>query len=301
MHKILFRADSSSTIGTGHIMRDLVLAKQYSDSKIIFATQDLEGSLNSKIIESGYEVKNLNSNNIDELVSMVKKLKIDMLVIDHYGIDYAFEKELKEKTGIKLMVLDDTYEKHYCDVLLNHNIYAKEKRYKDLVPDDCELQCGEKFTLLRDEFLIAKANKQALSNETVQVFLAMGGADSANLNIKVLEVLKVFSSIHTHVVTTTANKYLDELKLYAYNKTNMTLHVNSDGIAKLMSRSHFAIVTPSVTLNEVYFMELSFITIQTAENQSEMVDFLEKNKYISLKKFDEEILHNSIKSFLVCN
>jgi len=36
---ILFRADSSSTIGTGHIMRDLVLAKQFQDAHIIFATQ----------------------------------------------------------------------------------------------------------------------------------------------------------------------------------------------------------------------------------------------------------------------
>ena len=53
MKTILFRADSSSAIGTGHIMRDLVLATQYPESKVIFATQDLEGNLNSKILESG--------------------------------------------------------------------------------------------------------------------------------------------------------------------------------------------------------------------------------------------------------
>jgi len=37
---ILFRADSSSTIGTGHIMRDLVLAQKYAKKgyKIIFGT-----------------------------------------------------------------------------------------------------------------------------------------------------------------------------------------------------------------------------------------------------------------------
>lgn len=46
---ILFRADSSSTIGTGHIMRDLVLAEQFKDSNIIFATQELPGNIYHKV------------------------------------------------------------------------------------------------------------------------------------------------------------------------------------------------------------------------------------------------------------
>ncbi|RUM68118.1 MAG: UDP-2,4-diacetamido-2,4,6-trideoxy-beta-L-altropyranose hydrolase, partial [Sulfurospirillum sp.] len=38
--KILFRADSSSQIGLGHIMRDLVLAGQFRDDEILFACRD---------------------------------------------------------------------------------------------------------------------------------------------------------------------------------------------------------------------------------------------------------------------
>ena len=51
---ILIRADSSSFIGTGHIMRDLVLAKQYKSENIIFATRELDGNINYKIDEEGY-------------------------------------------------------------------------------------------------------------------------------------------------------------------------------------------------------------------------------------------------------
>ncbi len=54
---ILFRADSSSTIGTGHIMRDLVLAKKYPNDNIIFVTQNLEGNINYKIEEEGYKLE----------------------------------------------------------------------------------------------------------------------------------------------------------------------------------------------------------------------------------------------------
>ena len=107
---ILFRADSSSTIGTGHIMRDLVLAKQYRDDNIIFATQKLKGNINYKIIEEGYGVEILNSNSISEVQSLIDSYDIDMIVIDHYGIGYKYEKLSKENNpNLKVMVLDDTY------------------------------------------------------------------------------------------------------------------------------------------------------------------------------------------------
>jgi len=299
MKTILFRADSSSVIGTGHIMRDLVLAKQYVGSKIIFATQDLEGNLNSKILESGYIVENLNSNNLDELNILVKNLSIDMLVIDHYGIDNVFEQAFKESNPMmKILSFDDMYEKHHCDILLNHNIYADKSRYVGLVPHQCELRCGKEFTLLRDEFHLAKEERKVLTNGSKQVFLAMGGSDSANWNISILEVLCSFPDLYIHVVTTTANKYIGALKRYITNHSNITLHINSNSLANIMQKCDFAIVTPSVTLNEVFFMELPFIAIQTAPNQLEMVSFLRKNDFIILDTFNKKLFENAIYKLL---
>ena len=62
---ILIRADSSSFIGTGHIMRDLVLAKQYKTENIIFAVRELAGNINYKIDEAGYSKVVLNTNDFD--------------------------------------------------------------------------------------------------------------------------------------------------------------------------------------------------------------------------------------------
>lgn len=285
---ILFRADSSSNIGTGHIMRDLVLAKQYSQDKILFATQDLSGNINHKIIESGYKIKILESSDIEELDKLIKKLNINLLVIDHYGINEKQEQQLKtENSKLKILSFDDTYEKHNCDILLNHNISADKKKYKGLVPKKCELRCGSKYTLLRDEFYEAKKQKT--------VFLAMGGADHSNLNIKILKVLKSFENIQTVVVTTNANQNIDELKKYVKDKENISLHINSDSIAKLMKRSDFTIVTPSVTVNEVHFMNLPFIAIKTADNQKNIYTFLKQKKFQTLKKFNVKKLKNSIK------
>lgn len=296
--KILFRADSSSSIGTGHIMRDLVLATQYPDSEIIFATQNLEGNLNAKIVESGYQVKHLLSNELEELVNMVNELQVEMIVIDHYGIDYAFEKALKEQTDITIMVLDDTYEKHHCDILLNHNIYGDATRYEGLVPTSCELRCGEEYTLIRDEFKIAKANKKPLPSKPITLFVAMGGSDSQGLTLPILEVLEKFSDVHVHVVTTHANAQLEMLKTYVKKHTNITLHIDTNQMANLMAQSHIAILTPSVILNEASFMELLFIPIQTADNQKEMVVFLEANEYPVIKTFDAEVLFATLHEFI---
>ena len=303
MRNILFRADFSSFIGTGHIMRDLVLAKQYKSENIIFATRELDGNINYKIDEEGYNKVILQINDFEELDKIIKELNIDMLVIDHYEINYDFEKKLKDlNPNLKIFVFDDIYEKHFCDILLNHNISADEKKYENLVPEDCELRCGSKYTLLRDEFLEAKKQKNSIKkNKTI--FIAMGGADHSNININILKVLNKVrkenkKNIKVNIVSTNANKNLEKLKDYCKNKKWIDLHINSKQIAKLMIESHFAIVTPSVTVNEVYYLELPIIAIKTAENQIDMYEFLKKNKYQVLDKFKKEKLKKALEKLL---
>ena len=298
MNNILFRTDSSSTMGTGHIMRDLVLAEQFTDANIIFATQDLSGNINHKIEEKDYVIEILNSNDIEELITLIKKYSIEMIVIDHYGIDYNYEKALKEITGITIFVLDDTYEKHYCDILLNHNVYGDNSKYKNLVPEYCELRCGANFTLLREEFRSEKITLSKYTQKTKNVFISMGGVDHSNLNIEILKVLEKFPNIHANVVTTTANQYLNELQEYVEDQDNVTLHINTSQIAKLMNKADFAIVTPSVILNEVVYVEIPFIAIKTADNQSEMYKYLAKYDYLILEKFNTTDLERKIENVL---
>jgi len=295
---VIIRADSSSTIGTGHIMRDLVLAKKFNQ-KVIFATRDLRGNINYKIKKAGYQIAILKDNSYEEFSKLIKKYNPKIVVIDNYEIDYEFEKRLKKEFDITLMVLDDTYKKHYCDILLNHNIYADANRYKGLVPKHCELRCGKEYTLIRDEFIESKKtlSKPLTLNSQLLVFIAMGGADHSNKNIEILKVLEKFKNIKANVVTTNANKNLDKLKEYVEDKTWINLYIDSNNIANIMKNCNLAIVTPSVILNEVFFMELPFIAIKTASNQEEMVKYLKNNSYLVLEEFDSKILFKIIKRY----
>jgi len=283
---VLFRANSSSTIGTGHIMRDLVLASKYEKNgyTIVFVTQNLNGNINDKILSYNYKVEIVKDNTLKQFQRIIDKYKPKIIVIDSYDINYTFEKELKNQNqNIKLLCFDDTYEKHYCDILLNHNIYANKEKYKNLVNKNCKLKCGSKYTLLRYEF---KIEKQKNRNKKYNFLIAMGGADTANLNTKILKVLlKMNKKCKIAVVTTNANKNIDKLKLFCKRFDNIDLKINSSKIAKLLNQTKLAIITPSVIANEISFLSTPFVAIKTASNQKYMYKYLKDNNHVVLKKF----------------
>ena len=65
-----------------------------------------------------------------------------------------------------------------------------------------------------------------------------------------------------------------------------------------MIKSDFSIVTPSVTANEIFYLDLTMITIKTAKNQKEMYKYLKKKEYFTMKKFDKQKLNKYLKLFL---
>lgn len=273
-------------------MRCLTLAKEYKKSKVSFACENLKGNLNQNVLDEGYALTVLKDNSPLSLIKCIKELKIDLLVIDSYDIDYVFEKKIKEETGVKIVSFDDVYKKHYCDILLNHNLYAKKKAYKDLVPDFCEIRCGKKYTLIREEF--KQKNKKRQNKKAV--FISMGGTDHLGINIDILKILqKAYPEYTLHVVTSRANKRLKKLKNFCRDKKQICLHVDSKNMAKLMCQSSFAVVTPSVVVHEVLYMKLDFIAIKTADNQKFMYQYLKKSGYKVLKSFSKKRLQNVLK------
>jgi len=294
MKNILIRVDSSYEIGFGHVMRDLVLTQKFLDDKVIFASQNLEGNLNSKILKEGFDLKVLNSNNVEELSFLIKREKIDMLIIDCYSIDYIFEKKLKEKhENLKVLSFDDTYEKHYCDILLNHNVYAKENLYEGLVPKACKLRCGSKYALIREEFKDEKG--KVYNNIKPFILISMGATDPSNTTCKTLALLQKLD-INIKVLTTKANINLS--KLLSYENKTIKILVDCDKIARQINSSLFVICSPSVVCSEVMFLSKDFISIKTAQNQNMMHEYLKENNYVVLEKFDNKILMENIQKLL---
>ncbi|EAJ8870949.1 UDP-2,4-diacetamido-2,4,6-trideoxy-beta-L-altropyranose hydrolase, partial [Campylobacter jejuni] len=211
--KVLFRSDSSSQIGFGHIKRDLVLAKQYSD--VSFACLPLEGSL---IDEIPYPVYELDSESIYELINLIKEEKFELLIIDHYGISVDDEKLIKLETGVKILSFDDEIKPHHCDILLNVNAYAKASDYEGLVPFKCEVRCGFSYALIREEFYQeAKENRE----KKYDFFICMGGTDITNLSLQIASELPKTKIIS--IATSSSNPNLKKLQKFAKLHNNIRL------------------------------------------------------------------------------
>lgn len=282
MKNILFRVDSSSSIGAGHLMRTLTLAKELKKVgfNIIYASLNLNGNLNKKVIEAGFELYLLSSNSKSELLLTIKSLNIKFLVIDNYQINFEFEKYLKDNSNIKILSFDDTYQKHYCDILLNHNVGIEKKEYKNLTPHFCKILVGSKYTLIRDEFRDIKSQKRV--KEVKNIVIMMGSLDRFNISYKVAIALERYQ-FNIKILTTNLNRNLNELK----NLKNVKLLVNEKNIAKVVNESDLAIIPPSVSSMEIIYMKIPFIAILTAENQYRVFEYLSKKNFYCISEFNE--------------
>ena len=263
--KTLIRADSGSKIGHGHVRRDLILAQNFKD--VSFACIDLPGSLASEI---PYPVFTLKSADVNELVNLIKEHKFELLVIDHYGISAADEKLIKEQTNVKILSFDDNYKEHFCDYLLNVNIYAQPQKYVNLVPANCELIFSP---LVRSEFYDeAKIKREKKFN----YLIALGGTDALNLTAKIASNL-LAKNKKVAVVTTSANANLANLQNLADSEPNFSLFINSNEIARLMNESEILVISASSLVNEALVLGAKFKAVRVADNQNEMAQWLAAN------------------------
>ena len=216
--KIIIRADSSTLIGSGHVMRCLTLANLLRDkgADVSFICRNHEGHMCDFIIEKGFDCYQLSvnlENNLDngasdylswlgttqeeDAIQSSKILKktgmCDWLIIDHYALDIKWEKILRPYTK-NIMVIDDFLDrKHSCDLLLNQNILEKNIENEDqLIISDCVKLFGPRYSLLRPEFRDVQKKLRCRKGEIKRILISFGGVDASDQTGKAIDaVLKL--------------------------------------------------------------------------------------------------------------
>ena len=314
--KVVFRADASLAMGTGHVMRCLALAQALKDNKVNveFICRKHKGSLIDKIRSNRLNVHELEvleeaddklahshwlgatqQQDADDCIEILKSEKIDWLIVDHYALDEQWQKKLKPYYE-KLMVIDDLADrKHQCDVLLDQNFGRSSQDYKDLVPTSAKFLMGSKYALLRPEF--EKYRQYSLNrrkNEKFKKLLVnMGGTDTDNITGKVIERLQIAKLPKDVEITIVMGKTAPHLSniITSVNKLpyGSEVKVDVDNMAELMANADIAIGASGATTWERCCLGLPTIQLITAYNQEFIASKLNKINAIKLVEIDDVV------------
>ncbi len=305
MVKVAIRADSSTHVGSGHVMRCLTLAEaiRTRGADITFICRELPGNLIHLIEAKGFPIHRLPGLAQDneaapdddqyawqrtswlveaeqiETALMQGESRLDWFVVDHYGLDFRVEKFMG-KLADRVMVIDDVADRpHDCDLLLDQNLHENnEARYEDLVSAECRKLLGPNYALLRPEFPVARAHPRDQPGDVRRVFVFFGAGDPSNETSKALEALRSLapSTPAVDVVVGAANPHRDEIRELCESMSHATIHHHTNNMAEMMREADLAVRAGGTTTWKRCCLGLPRIVRVIADNQLDSARYLDK-------------------------
>lgn len=287
--RIVIRSNASACIGTGHVKRCLTLAIMISErvmSDILFiCNNDIPQVLLEDIKGKGFSVKLLPEADQPQVDAehdaretiFALNSRCDLLIVDHYGLDIRWERQLRPYTQ-KILVVDDLANRcHDCDILLDQNLYINLKhRYDDLVPHETRKFLGPEYALLQSDFF--EYRKRALIRKQChRVIVNFGGSDPTNELAKMLPVVlsEVGKRLEFVMVAGPANplkKRLGEM----FSRIPHVQFYEEHNMAELLAWADLAIGAGGISMWERCFMGVPAMVTSVADNQKETIAEAEK-------------------------
>jgi UDP-2,4-diacetamido-2,4,6-trideoxy-beta-L-altropyranose hydrolase len=263
MMKVLIRTDASTSIGSGHVMRCLTIAKAFrrKGHEIVFMMKRLPGNLIELVEKFGFQVTDEPS-------------ETDLCIIDHYGIDEKWEKAIRPFVK-RIMVIDDlANRKHDCDILLDQNtVPNSETRYDSLVPANCLKLLGPKYLIMRDEFIEQRRKLRKRNSEVNRLLVFMGGVDPTRETMKVLRALSRCGHLFEHVDVVVGNGNPDKKRIQqTCENEGYSYYCQIDYLASLMASADFSIGAGGSTTWERCYLGLPSSSTMVADNQVESTE-----------------------------
>ena len=296
--KAAFRADASPAIGAGHVSRCLTLAESLKarGSSITFVCADGSLSVVPRLAEVADYVIGIPSSqrgdqgSVEETWSAAEQeadarstvqslsgQRIDLLVVDHYGLDYRWESVVRALADRTLVIDDLANRRHDCDILLDQNLYPNsDERYAGLVPATCKLLLGPSFALLRPEFTERRALSRARSGPIKRVLVSFGGVDSANATEVALDAIEASSckgGLRVDVVIGALHPARERI-VRRCDDQGYVCHVETSQMAELILQADVAIGAGGASSWERCYLGLPAIVVITAANQRELSEHL---------------------------
>ncbi len=299
---VVFRADASVEIGTGHVMRCLTLAHALTKRghSCRFIARDLPGHLGPRITAEGFALTLLPAPSSrssspqgrderpkspahahwaavpwpqDAAQTRAAATGADWLILDHYAFDAAWE-AAAPPPGARLMVIDDLADRpHIAHLLLDQNLGRRSADYDALLPPGAERLIGPRHALLRPAFAQARpaalAARAARGHRLARVLVTMGGVDLPDATGAALAALGRHPDLQATVVMGAHAPALAAVRAQAAAlPTPATVLVNTPDMAALMAEADLAIGAAGGTAWERCALGLPTLLAVLADNQA---------------------------------
>ncbi|NKB49971.1 MAG: UDP-2,4-diacetamido-2,4,6-trideoxy-beta-L-altropyranose hydrolase [Alphaproteobacteria bacterium] len=278
----VFRTSASPEIGGGHVTRCLALADMLSAQgwQCTFASGEKTLPTMPALADSAHKISRV----LDETAAPSKRdgawspEECDLLVFDHYALDAAYESACRPWAK-RIVVLDDLANRpHDCDVLLDQTLGRRPEDYESLVPSQCNLLLGTKFTLLRSAF--AGARKRAATERDGQlrnVLIAPGQTDQAGLTtLAVTAIQQALPDAEINIVVGVRNPQFATFDQPGADNVHVHVGASAEAVAELITNADIAIGAAGSSAWERCALGLPAALVIIADNQSEVAATLEE-------------------------
>lgn len=285
---VLVRADATAEIGSGHVMRCAALGMRLTarGASVHFVCAGLPARLGNWLRERGFGLDVLPTADVGDwradlaaTSGVVRRVgHPDLLIVDHYGLEQAWERGMRPHVR-RILVVDDLANRdHDCDLLLDQNLHEDARsRYGQRVPEGTRQFLGPRYALLRAEF-DEPGLERARDGSVKHLLVFFGGTDPGNQTLKVIEALRALDSIalESIIVLGPAYPHRSAVHKAAANLPSVCVLDATDQMSRLISHADLAVGTCGVAAWERCALGLPCLAVVTAENQREDAEILHR-------------------------
>lgn len=292
MLNVVIRVDASLHIGSGHVMRCLVLADALKNAghDVAFVCRELQGNLINFIAQKYIKVIVLSKpcrqlevrhsadysawlqvswlEDVKEFLSLIKSA--DLVVTDHYAIDKQWEKEVKSALDCKILAIDDLDREHESDLIVDQNLWADMVgRYRNC---SAIKLLGPDYALLRPSFSLLRKKQVESKNQLLAFF---GSSDLTRECIKLVKAAIAIGSLpfSLKILSGLGNRDYQEL-LALTEGTDIIVEQFLEDFDLELKQSNYMIGASGVSNWERFCLQVPSTIVSVADNQKIISEYL---------------------------
>ena len=279
---MVVRADAGPEVGGGHVMRTLALAAVLVSKnwKVRYAMRFGAETVETKLRAENIDLIRLPQHAATDAAGFKAMFPggADLILLDHYGIDIEFERNLAGWSGM-LAAIDDGpgRRRHDVDLLIDFSPGITESAWRKFVVAKATILAGTRYALIRPEIICQRKGRAAPShanNDVRRVFISFGASDSRNATELALRCTRqALPNSEIDIFMGLGSVHADRIAELS-KKCGARLHLDSPEYPKVLGSTDLAIGAGGVSALERAYLGIPSIVVTTAENQRHSVEAL---------------------------